>query len=308
MSETTNTRRMPHEWPGLVDRAAALLPADFERPRPFPEEATMTVIHDANTLTTNPLADNLYFGYGNSMTGINDVLQTTDGRRRVVDELHRALRMNRITPATLFDPRNPTAAGDILQIGIGVFGQLARPAIKALPAAEHLVTEALALVTERRRLWGGVLDDKGIIPPGLVKRAQLGEGAAVVIGANSIAGPIEILRRALRAKQSVNPAARLHDVSPKALLKISARAASLHSEELQDAAFVDKLVAANDEGDLYFNNTDFPREPQLPRPGGPRTRLEHTKRETCPALQIGQLTLIGTTVEVVWEALVRTEE
>lgn len=300
--ETSYNRPVPTAWPDLVDRAATrLIPGLLMPGQEFPRAAQADILVAASRMDTNTRAENLYYGLGFGMVGINEVLQTEEGKNDTISDLRRRFAERNITVAAVLDPRpgERASGSSLFQAGKEVYGPLAGPSIERLSASQRLVVQGLTIAAQYIRLGGDVTGPDSQVRPQLIDHFKH-KPAADLIGINSIAASVEMLYRAYQAQKQAGRAPDVRSLHSNYLLRLSAVAAGLHSNEFGNPAFMDRLLVADGQGNLRLDRTVKPEKPQvrIVAPG-----VDHTERQGCPVIQVGKLGLIDATLEIVARAL-----
>lgn len=303
-SEVVYNRAKPEHWDSMVRHTQDQLMAAWNTGVPFAEGAASAVLQDVEACSTEELDIYAYYGLGLGMRYLSKQLEDTDTKRELTGSLAEQFRTERLTTEQLFATEAPDASLNIRILTAGSQAMLpyATRAFNDLSAAEHLTTDALVLATRMRRQKGSVFDANGYVKPGLIRRAVGGQASAEITSSNSIAGSVEILRRATLAKRSIDPKASGEAVVQSYLLQRAAQGAMLHTEEFASNEFMQRLFPVEANGNLGYDRAQLPKEPIPPKPGQKQTEILHEARLTCPALQVGRLALIKNVLDVVWDA------
>jgi hypothetical protein len=300
--ETAYSKPRPDAWGDLVSYAETVLPSHADHTFPFSLDASANMLQQAAVLETNPLDANVYYGMGLGLRDLYAQLREPGVKGKTIDALQRQFEGQQLNARRLFDgPLDRELARAFVAAGRNTFQPLAYTAMRSLSAANQLTVEALTVTTIERRNGRQVFSAPDTVDDVVAKTVSQGEAAARIIAANSIGGSVFLWRKATEAKREVDPECRPEDVEDQDLTKVAGQAARLHSDEF-NSEFINQLLVPDEDGNLIFDRSRLPREPQLPTPDRKFTKIQHTGREKCPAVFVGRLMLIEDVLDIVWQA------
>jgi len=284
-TRVTYNHPAPPEWTALADALADRVQAEH---RPFDQADTAYAVELADYLDNNRLETALYHGLGLGMIGVGEAVADPERREQAAAELAAGLSARGVHLRALMDNQERLIEiGDLALPALITVGHLAQATYNSMPAHEHLASDALAITTRLRRVGASVFES-GAVRPMVAGRVMSGNVSARLIASNSLAASANLHRRALLARQGVDPEFVYDDIDPLSLVKIGRQTAGLHSEEF-NSSFLDDILTANANGELVFNRALLPREPHIPPAGHKKTEILHAERLGCPARNVSGL-------------------
>ena len=271
------TRNRPEEWDALVETIAQNIGVSEDH-IPTIEQAA-AALKNANDLETERLEVTAYYGWGLGMRGLAKALNEDKTRHDMAATISRNLtRSNARIDAMIAQP-DANAFSRFTQAALTpIMGTLKR-SYEAMPAAEHLASDALTIATRAHRGGFNPLgSDVSSVSPH-VRVVRRGEASASIITSNATAGSIiaHSHSRAARAQATTLTNKQQN------LLRFAVQSAALHTEEFQGALYADAVTYLPD-GAVTLDRNKIPEKPQLPERR--LTDIKHIDRLACPAIQV----------------------
>lgn len=291
MTEIHHSRKQPPQWGELHDFATELVTANTVAELPYTTASIDEMIDRSLALDNNSLEACSYYSYGQGMCNLLTWLNTGDNKQAATEVLRDQFRQRGLNAFSLFIAPQSKAKDDAMgQASLETFKQPAAESVAALPPSQRLLADSLAAATSFRRDGGKKTH--------FLRSAYDGTAAAQQIAVNGVVGPSEALRRVLANESAMGRLSNMDDLQPGDHLRPAAQMCMLHTMEFLDLDFLDRLFMPDKNGMLNLNRQLLPKEPVLNK----RSAVKHTDRLMCPAMNIGELALLRTNLEMVWEA------
>lgn len=272
------TRDRPEEWDALVETITENI-GITEDHMPTTEQAA-AALENANDLETERLEVTAYYGWGLGMRGLAKVLHQDETRHSMAASISQNLNRAGARMDDMIAQPNSRVFNTFTQAALTpIMGTLVR-SYQAMPAAEHLASDALTIATRTRR--SGVNPfafPDGRHNPNHTHAVRRGNASASIIISNATAGSI-ITHSHNRAARS--QASALSN-SQQNMLKFAVQSAALHTEEFQGALYADAVMYQPD-GTVVLDRSKIPDRPNLPEQR--ITDIKHIDRLGCPAIQV----------------------
>jgi hypothetical protein len=323
-AETLSHRPEPPFWEDMVSHAQELLDHDEEQRRQNDEadrtsvhgpspvhgpsaEASREMIIDANECDDNELDSHLYYGHSLGLAYLSKGLQSPAVYATAIDRLADKFAMFGLNAHNLFQSASLSDLWPYVEKASYVtFHGATRVTFAKMTQAERLTTDALAVTTMTRRAASPDNElSVGTTAPTFLVQEQV--AAASMSSRIMLHGPIEILRRATRAKQARDLQATEAEILGQELLLRAGQAMQLHAEELADGALMNELFPPSVNGDLRFDLARYSSLPELPADVYKKTNIRHDERLICPAYDFNDLALVHSVMDIVWAAAHKVE-
>lgn len=292
-----HTRPVPAEWPDLSAYAEKVIPAEASPDRYMRRWDLFRLAGRVKSLPDAPLEANYYYGVGELMCGIKQLLDIQRVREHVIGTAAMAMVKRALEirgPMVPLDKPFTPLIGDLHPFTLErPFFRLANAAWEQMPAPQRALTDTLTATTLFRR----PAVDRARHVPGPLVRLFIAEEArnsrltAVQTARNSLTGAVAVLDAMLSKSHPANvPSTKvlMQPICPAALEKVRPSKAFTDSARLR----LDEFMAGagwEGSGDSLRFNAEILKTSPPPLCEVPDLEHLHEERLECPAIRAAGL-------------------
>lgn len=313
-TETPYRRRVPAEWPELVDFAERQMSqAGAENPT---TDNVNAVWDAAKEIENEPLERARYYGLGLAMCGLARQIRHEETKARIINDAAKGIIFRRTIEGAY--AKDSLTIDDLkVEAIFSAFDSPVQRSVASLTRGERLAIDTLGVESYKREMWLVL----GKPSDNLIKEYRndiaSGDWTKQVLRNNAAAGMISVLRTAIIKKRESDTLASSWNVHKASLAEITGGTAladlipeslAIKSATLRRDEFIRDLSSYIDvkDGRGVFNRNATSRVIDLAVCGTDQNTVLHQSRLKCPALSVQGL--VPDIAEIVVQAVEQAQE